>query len=651
MPSDGATFPRLHVWSNNETILPVDLNAEFNNVLNNFSFEGLDDYELNVTQMRLQTTPGGVGTESLATSGAGELERIRFVLARAFGTTYWYEGPPVSLTQANILLAQAVQLPGSRLDSGAALPFLPRLTAPGAVILNGSVTAFQFHIAGLPYTVNTSVTFAGLTLGSASAASQALVNDTTLTAQESSKTRGENGTVITIDGVGANILGRVGTVSAFRVVHAGNTEYFLATPLSATTLGHALRGYFYDAAGLPIPRIAIADEDVITLMSLAYVFIKSDLTLATTYNAPTYSGTQPSVASNGDYWFDQSVGLWKTFNGSAWVLADATFLGLAIQDSVKTVGTRMADFFAGYSSANTIVPVFQDSTTIVGASIGELVSVAGHTFSWPTSVPVWSSIGQFAPGSSLLPLTTYYLYVTDTGALLLDTIAPYDRTADLGGFYHPNNLWRAVGIVSTDAGSLFVNGSFSLSSPPQIAASGGVPSGMIGPFGGATAPVGYLLCDGTSYSRSAYPSLFAAIGTAWGTADGSHFNVPDLRDQFLRGVFAGSGQTARTALNPGGNAGNLVGSAQIGSTKLPNTVFTLGTESATHFHGAFTKGNTLAAGDVPGAVNLPPKGDNGGSFGNPQTGTESATHTHAFTGGGDAETRPANAYVTYVIKT
>lgn len=62
------------------------------------------------------------------------------------------------------------------------------------------------------------------------------------------------------------------------------------------------------------------------------------------------------------------------------------------------------------------------------------------------------------------------------------------------------------------------------------------PSGIINAFGGAAAPSGWLLCDGTSYLRTAFPTLFTAIGTAYGAMDGTHFNVPDLRWQFLRGA-------------------------------------------------------------------------------------------------------------------
>ena len=60
-----------------------------------------------------------------------------------------------------------------------------------------------------------------------------------------------------------------------------------------------------------------------------------------------------------------------------------------------------------------------------------------------------------------------------------------------------------------------------------------LPSGAILPFGGASAPTAaFLLCDGSNVSRSTYARLFAVIGTAYGTGDGSStFGLPDLRDR------------------------------------------------------------------------------------------------------------------------
>lgn len=50
-----------------------------------------DDYSSNVAQMKVATDPGEVGSESLATTQAGELERLRFAIRELKGTDQWYE--------------------------------------------------------------------------------------------------------------------------------------------------------------------------------------------------------------------------------------------------------------------------------------------------------------------------------------------------------------------------------------------------------------------------------------------------------------------------------------------------------------------------------------------------------------------------------
>lgn len=60
----------------------------------------------------------------------------------------------------------------------------------------------------------------------------------------------------------------------------------------------------------------------------------------------------------------------------------------------------------------------------------------------------------------------------------------------------------------------------------------GVPAGSMLAFGGAAAPNGFLLCTGAAISRTAYAKLFTAIGTTFGSGDGSTtFNIPDTRNR------------------------------------------------------------------------------------------------------------------------
>lgn len=80
-------------------------------------------------------------------------------------------------------------------------------------------------------------------------------------------------------------------------------------------------------------------------------------------------------------------------------------------------------------------------------------------------------------------------------------------------------------------------------------------SGIMLMYAGSSAPTGWLLCDGTSYLQATYANLFTAIGTTYGSADGSHFNVPDMRGRAPIGVGAGTGGGASgTGLPTGGSA-------------------------------------------------------------------------------------------------
>lgn len=64
--------------------------------------------------------------------------------------------------------------------------------------------------------------------------------------------------------------------------------------------------------------------------------------------------------------------------------------------------------------------------------------------------------------------------------------------------------------------------------------------GEIVTFAGAMSPSpNWLACDGASLLRSDYPDLFIVIGTTYGAADGTHFNLPNL----IGRVAYGAGST------------------------------------------------------------------------------------------------------------
>ena len=154
------------------------------------------------------------------------------------------------------------------------------------------------------------------------------------------------------------------------------------------------------------------------------------------------------------------------------------------------------------------------------------------------------------------------------------------------------------------------------------------PSGSVIMYGGAAAPTGWLLCDGSSVLRATYAALFTAIGTTYGSVDGTHFTLPDFRGIFPRGAGAN------------GTLSNANGTAFSG---------TLGTYQGDrmqgHQHGFQTYDATFAGGNNGKA---PSGGQNNVSLvntGNPLTdGTNGTPRT-------GAETNPANLGISFIIKT
>ena len=80
----------------------------------------------------------------------------------------------------------------------------------------------------------------------------------------------------------------------------------------------------------------------------------------------------------------------------------------------------------------------------------------------------------------------------------------------------------------------------------------------------------WIKCDGRAVSRSAYPALFAYLGTEFGSGDGSTtFNMPDYRGCFLRILDEGRGY----------DSGRKIGTYQADAMQ-PITGGWLGTEDA-----------------------------------------------------------------------
>lgn len=321
--------------------------------------------------------------------------------------------------------------------------------------------------------------------------------------------------------------------------------------------------------------------------------------LRTTRFAP--AGTQPAGAADltclyafgADLYFRDGNGNQVRITQSGGVTgATGNITNLTSPASVTYVAGTSTFVFQSAASTSAIL----DGASIILRNL--VANSNGLTLSPPTLT------SDYTITLPPLPLSTSVVSIATSGAMATLSIDP---TLSIAG----NVLKVADGGIT----------------PTQIVAGFGLlPTGAVVPYSGASAPDGYLLCDGTSYARTTYPDLFSAIGTAYGTADGSHFNVPDMRGYFMRGVTGASSKdpdaSTRTAAATGGNTGNNVGSIQADQVG-PLTLSMSG-----------------------GAVG-------GGTTGNPQhvVQSDSTGLTMTTNSNGTSETRPANLYFNFIVKT
>jgi microcystin-dependent protein len=170
-----------------------------------------------------------------------------------------------------------------------------------------------------------------------------------------------------------------------------------------------------------------------------------------------------------------------------------------------------------------------------------------------------------------------------------------------------------------------------------------MPTGALTQFAGATAPSGFLLCEGQSVSTTTYADLFGVIGYTYG-GSGASFLVPNLQNR----VPVGKGPDTEfdTLGETGGAKTHTLTEAQ-----MPSHTHT-GTTSSNGSHDHYVN-NIRTTGSGTGAF----AESWGGGSGNRDVRTDAqGAHTHTFTtaatGGGLAHNN-LQPYIVlnYIIKT
>jgi microcystin-dependent protein len=208
----------------------------------------------------------------------------------------------------------------------------------------------------------------------------------------------------------------------------------------------------------------------------------------------------------------------------------------------------------------------------------------------------------------------------DSLSVRLDTIANTTCDTCTGGGGGPE-LCPRVSNVTCTAGMMVVSYQLqceAVTEPVGQPPAGG-PVGTIAMWSVAPVPDGWLECNGQSFDATVYPELFVALG-------GNNWNVPDLRDKFVRG----HGVTGKGSLRD----------SKPYKTGAPVNPFVAGS-GGSHSHT-----------NAPGTPIMVAPGTSGMTItGYTNTGNTSTApdHTHTITGG-DSETVPEHIILKFIIK-
>ena len=116
-----------------------------------------------------------------------------------------------------------------------------------------------------------------------------------------------------------------------------------------------------------------------------------------------------------------------------------------------------------------------------------------------------------------------------------------------------------------------------------------VPTGTILMTGGASADSGFLICDGTAYSKTGYSALFTKIGTAFGSSS-TTFNVPNLQAKFPLGKSGSHGL---------GTTGGAFAQTPAGTNSTPSFTGSAFTPSGSVSLSGTVANHTLTASQIP----------------------------------------------------
>lgn len=136
------------------------------------------------------------------------------------------------------------------------------------------------------------------------------------------------------------------------------------------------------------------------------------------------------------------------------------------------------------------------------------------------------------------------------------------------------------------------------------------PCRMIGeliPYAAVGSPsANWLPCDGSLVSKTTYADLYALIGSTYGPGDPDNFALPDFRGRSPLGIGAGTGLSARSIGETGGEETHVITTTELASHAH---------SASDHYHSEGTSTATTIIGGVetPQPAAIPSVGITGSS--------------------------------------
>lgn len=359
-------------------------------------------------------------------------------------------------------------------------------------------------------------------------------------------------------------------------------------------------------AGLRIsqlpPASSVAGADLLPITNVVESETRrvtaSILGLALTQLGLSVGPTQPSAPYNGQPWMDTSTNppVLKVWNGATWTVISFLPGSAVVTNPASTAPTS---------------PVLGQLWQDTSQTPDELKMWDGSN--WVRTDP--QGITQTAGDARYLQIATAAsTYLALSGGTLTGNLT-------LPGAPTTTNMAATKGYVDTQIAAI-------------PAASDQTPAGTVIWTARSTAPTGYLKANGAKVSRTTYAALFAAIGTTYGSGDGSTtFDLPDIRGEFIRGWDDGAGI----------DSGRVFGSKQAQGYQSHSH----GVNDPSHSH---TSNQDLENPNSSG-ITQGPGSRNHGVIGAGSTITNASATGISIQNSGGTETRPRNIALLACIKT